>query len=391
MRQCILHVGMPKTGTSSIQNYLCRHLSDPNFLYIHFGEVNGTRALSTIGLEQPESYWVHRRNRVSPRRAARMRARYVKHLARSLRRAQDLNRTPILSGEGCWHLTRDQFLRLKALIHDGGFDVRVIAYLRPYRSWLESSFQQNVKWGTMRHNPLVSPEQGLVLRQPDYLRRLDHLAEAFGESNLLIRPFRRRVLEQGCAVRDFCAQLGIDGQGTSVPRSNDGISLDAIRLFYAYSRFCRETDPPTVRQTNALIHAMQSLTGEKLRFHPSVMAPVAEYVEQQRALIHERFGVDLGVDPGGPGDGGGAEDAAAEDGAGTVIRTEQDMYRFSPESLAWLAAQTGCAPIQGQGESAAREVALAVNRLRRRALWVHWRPLVRERLRMELNRWRPLA
>lgn len=375
MSSCVLHVGMPKTGTSSIQDYLYAFLRDPRFSYVGFGEINGSRALSTISLGEPERYWIHQLNRIGPRKAAKLKADYVRHLRRCLSRAKRKGQTAILSGEGCWHLQPEDLQRLKELITDNGFEARVIAYLRPYHSWLESSFQQNVKWGLLHHDPFrLHAIQG-EYRQVNYMQKLEHLADVFGEASLTVRPFRRRGLVQGCAVRDFCAQVGIDDQGTTVPRSNDGISLDAIRFFYAYAKFGRELDPPTVRQTNALICCLQELPGDKLRFHSSILAPVADRVEQQRIRIRDRFGLDLG------------SEEPADEAAANVVQSEQDLYQFTPQSLAWLATRSGCAPIQGQGVPAARLVAASMDRLRRRVVWTHGPGMVRDRLRLELNRW----
>ncbi|MEB3266378.1 MAG: hypothetical protein VKN13_07180 [Cyanobacteriota bacterium] len=374
MRDCILHVGMPKTGTSSIQEYLYYSLDDPRFRYIGFGEVNGSQALSTICLLQPETYWMHRRNRVPPRRAAWLKARYIKHLRRSLERARRCGQAPILSGEGCWHLQVSELQILHKLLSESKYNIKVFAYVRPFLSWLESSFQQTVKLGISRNNPFAPRADQRDYRQADYMATLDRLASVFGQSQLTIRPFIRHALTDGCAVRDFCAWAGIDSQKISVPRSNDSLSLDAVRFFYAYLSLSNNGQPATMRETSALVHCLQSLGGKKLRFHPSVMAPFAEFVEQQRVAIRERFGVDLG------------HDWAVDEGADNVIRSEKDLFQFSPESLAWLEAQSGCEPIHGQGETAARQVAAAMHDLRRKALRRYWRPLAKERLRRELAR-----
>jgi hypothetical protein len=101
MQNLILHVGMPKTGTSSIQKYLWHDLKDQNFQYVDFGVANGTRALYTIALEKPELFQLNSRREIGPRRASRLQAKYTSHLLRSLKRAQNRGQTPILSGEGC--------------------------------------------------------------------------------------------------------------------------------------------------------------------------------------------------------------------------------------------------------------------------------------------------
>lgn len=51
--RCWLHIGMPKTGTSSIQETLYYELIDPGFVYCGFGEINGSYALSAFVGKSP--------------------------------------------------------------------------------------------------------------------------------------------------------------------------------------------------------------------------------------------------------------------------------------------------------------------------------------------------
>lgn len=53
MKRCILHIGMPKTGTSSIQHFLFYGLKDARFQYFSFGEVDSCRGIGNIFMENP--------------------------------------------------------------------------------------------------------------------------------------------------------------------------------------------------------------------------------------------------------------------------------------------------------------------------------------------------
>ena len=62
MPRCVLHVGMPKTGSTSIQESLYHGLRARGFWYVSFGEVNGERVLLTcFGHDQGEDYHHHRK------------------------------------------------------------------------------------------------------------------------------------------------------------------------------------------------------------------------------------------------------------------------------------------------------------------------------------------
>lgn len=59
MKRCILHIGRPKTGTTSIQESLHHGLTDPAFHYCSFGELNVTRSVFTFFAGAPEKHHTH--------------------------------------------------------------------------------------------------------------------------------------------------------------------------------------------------------------------------------------------------------------------------------------------------------------------------------------------
>ena len=61
MPTCILHVGMPKTGTSSIQESLYFGLADPGFRLIGLGDANAVRFLEPLFGDEYEVYENERR------------------------------------------------------------------------------------------------------------------------------------------------------------------------------------------------------------------------------------------------------------------------------------------------------------------------------------------
>lgn len=98
MKQCILHVGMPKTGTSSIQESLHYGLTDPAFHYCSLGGVNVTRSIFTLFAQAPEKHHTHRGW------SAAQIERERKQLHRQLEKviATTGNATLIFSAESCW-------------------------------------------------------------------------------------------------------------------------------------------------------------------------------------------------------------------------------------------------------------------------------------------------
>lgn len=60
LRRCVVHHGMPKTGSTSLQSFLGFDLQDSSYRYLGFGQVNGSNALCTLFADNPEYFWCYR-------------------------------------------------------------------------------------------------------------------------------------------------------------------------------------------------------------------------------------------------------------------------------------------------------------------------------------------
>lgn len=355
MATCLLHVGMPKTGTSSIQDSLYFALNDPGFRYISLGYANSVLYLEPIFGEHSEEFWVFRSKGYSMARLRSLRQICVWRLRRVLRLARRRRQTPIISAERCWSWPAAVLERFRDFLAAEGFTVRVIAYVRPIKSWFESFFQQQVKFmHQLRFDPAGILTECALLPAGRWQQRLENLEAVFGRSNLVVRPYRRSTLVGGCAVLDFCATAGICFDPSAVIRSNESISADVVRLLYAHGQFIQPRRGVSFQQTQMLIRRFQRMPGERFHFHSAVFAPVEAAIDAQVKTLRDRWGIDL------------AEDLRSADG-GPCLHAKADLFRYTRASLDWLAAASGSQPIEAcEGEAAAREVAVQVERIRRR-------------------------
>src|SRR5688572_5656150 len=144
MSRCIIHVGMRKTGTTSIQQSLYRY-ADGDFVYADInGHPNHGGALYSVFARDPSRLGYHRRSR---RSASDIRV-YTEQAARGLKRSieEAAGRTMILSGEVCSYLfARDELSRLRDYFLGSFGQVDIVAYIRPPAGYITSNFQQRVK------------------------------------------------------------------------------------------------------------------------------------------------------------------------------------------------------------------------------------------------------
>jgi hypothetical protein len=137
----------------------------------------------------------------------------------------------ILSGEDFCQLENVQTLRL-LLNH---FDVRIICYLRRQDLWLESWYNQHIRWPWNKEFSQLSAAAFFERRNEfhwiDYDRMLTRWADVFGKDNLVVRVFEKGQLARPLET-DFCDICGIDATSLELPRRqfNASIPIDALEL-----------------------------------------------------------------------------------------------------------------------------------------------------------------
>jgi hypothetical protein len=109
------------------------------------------------------------------------------------------------------------------------FDVKIVLFLRRQDLWLESWYQQNVKWQWNPDLAHLTFAEFMARRQAffwiDYDSRLRSLEWMFGAENVICRVFEKGQMPQG-PIAAFCDAIGLkDRTGlTSVPTVNGSLS-----------------------------------------------------------------------------------------------------------------------------------------------------------------------
>jgi hypothetical protein len=318
-RQVVVHFGMPKTGTTSIQLSLSRRLSDPRFHYVKFAEGDSNYAIATGFRTDPTRDRRHLKLGTPSHELPRLRKSIVRQLRASLEQARE--RTAILSAEIIAALKEAEFRELHAVLAGSGGRVTAVGYVRRPKETMESEFQQQVKSGRQAF--------GMERLFPNYRARVKKLDAVLGSENTHIWRFDPSSFPGGCVVLDFCARMGISFRPEDVIRFNDGLSRPALSLLYAYRKFGPGygVGPQVIRENRLLIQGLRALPGPKVRFHSSLVEPVIERRGKVVRWMESRLHASL------------AEDLSEHDE--TAIRSEEDLLAFTPESLRWLAHELG--------------------------------------------------
>ncbi len=320
MGELILHVGMHKTGSSSIQNTLHATRRRHNWRYVDLGAPNASAAIITAFSETPERQNANRKAGLTRQELVPVARKIRYRLARLLQQAGAIRHPVILSREHIPLLREHELAAfLRFILERHGGPIRTVCYIRAPRAYMESVFQQHIQGG----------QSGFRLERqfPRYRQRYSRLERALQGARVEYWPFEPAAMPEGCVVRDFCRRLNLSIDPSEVQRANESLSLPAIRLLYAHRLYSRATDTgdASIDFTSLLAAALGELSGPRLRLHESATAALLDQNIEQIRWMERPLGSSLLDEPRRMG--------------ADAIRDEQQLLEFGPSELHWLENQ----------------------------------------------------
>jgi len=282
MGTVVVHAGMPKAGSSSIQAWLTASVDELRARDIELlvatdrgrtsvevvpyeggGVVSGAFLYGYLGFDR------------DPEILARFLA--------GIDRAAAAHATSVITAEGFANLFTPldhQFVSgLQRLAQD--HEVRVAYYVRPQHTSMEAAWCQ---WGYRLPDP-PSTYLSRWAETLDYRSTLDDVRRAAPDVSFEVRPFRSDLLLHGDVVADFADHfLGMEASPAS-ERANLGFSLDLVNILRGAPTGLLWDSAHDNRHLDLLRPA---LTGLELQPSPDVVRSRAVL----RAHCHQRFEAD---------------------------------------------------------------------------------------------------
>ena len=342
MSACIIHYGMPKTGSSSIQTWLLRSLADPRFTNLDLGRRGSGNLIAAAFRTDPRQHHRNLKRGLTPaqvlQESASTRAVFAQQLVGIG------GRTALLSAELLANFSHAEFAGLCDFIRPHAADLSAVGYVRSPRGFMESVFQQRVKSGTGSFK--------LEQNYPRYRERFEKFETVLGREHVAYWLFAPTAFAGGCVVQDFCSHLGIRFDSSTVQRVNDSLSLPAIRLLYAYRKYGPGfgAGAQALHENGLLKARLRELEGPPLRFHEALAGPVLDARRADIEWMEERLQRRFTETP-----------VASQD----AVQGEEDLLRFCPGSIAWLGRQLG-RTVPDATKIEPHEVAALVHELRLR-------------------------
>lgn len=293
--KAFVHIGMHKTGTTSIQRTLAAlDLADPRYL---LRQPANHSAMVSVLFEDHETQLPRLLNSGWTAAGVEMRrAEWRASLEETLRtHSAEGGEAVILSAERLCVVSFEAAERLRDFLAPHCSEVEIVAYVRSPISWMESAFQQSIK---DRQNGFEA------LRWPNYRLAFEKYDRLFGRDNVTLKVFLKEHLKGGDVVSDFTAHVGIDPPVAGDRRDNETLSLEALSLVYVRRRFGRPFDwrrPGAVVADRAFVERLRPFGTQRFGLSPALAASILEANREDLAYIEDRLGMAL---PGGGSEAG---------------------------------------------------------------------------------------
>ena len=215
-----LHIGVPKTGTTSLQRFLMLNreaLEQKGFIYPDFGY-----SYPNVGKAR-NAYFVSRTGKDN----------FQDEWADSFRQLTELGKrwdNIILSDEAVWNRMKPPgfWPKTRAKFDETGLSLHIIVYLRKQDGLVESFWNQRVK----ARGKMTMPFEEFIVEKYKFMPMaydewLDKIVEEGKPDRLTVRVFERGQLLGGSVIDDFCDAIGLSMTPELVIPKESNSSFDA--------------------------------------------------------------------------------------------------------------------------------------------------------------------
>lgn len=296
--KALIHIGMPKTGTSSIQAFLGANagaLAQQSYLYAPFNPLFGSQyefAVTALQLCGETIAPKLERNRLgfeTPQDQADYVADYQAFLSQNLARHNQNCAVFIGSSEHiyAWMTTPERISALDRWLQTHFSLVEYLVYLRPQADMVASGYSEAIRRGATHDFDTHLTRHSNM----DYWMRLQQWRAIVGP-RLSVGLMVPDAMQGGDLLQDFCARLGIRMDGlvrpahlnTALPRKemalrrqlnrilaphrSDGLDNPAYRRILRLLRpfLARDKAPLRLTETQvAQVHQINSKSNERVR------------------------------------------------------------------------------------------------------------------------------
>ncbi len=261
----ILHIGMHKTGTTTIQNYFFNQKRVGDIDYLDYKSANHSVGVYSLFCNNPYSYPMHKRAGRSKEDIDRFNLDFAQTLIENLNNPNINNL--FISGEGISMLSKDELIKFKEFVEPFCNSIEIVAYAREFSSFVMSDFQHKVKVGSQNYNIKTS--------LPRYRLKFLKFYSLFGRENVKIYSYEDA---NGNILRDFSMKLGLPYKEIKESdRLNSSLTLEGLSILYIYRYFTSiGSSKRWIEQNRLLYNKISNIGSTKPKFTYKALKPYIE-------------------------------------------------------------------------------------------------------------------
>lgn len=300
MKTLYIHIGTPKTGTTSIQNFcgLNREkLREQGVLYPIMNYHYERKSVNRNG------YFLHgvikengTRNKEKEKQVFDSELQYIVDCFKE-------NDTILLSDESIWWATSTRrkglWKDLKKHSEQHNYQIKVIVYLRRQDQFMMSRYNQRLKTdfvaSTQNFDEYFADMNGRFKCVMDYRDRIDNIAKSISKENVIVKRFDRNYFYNGDLNQDFLNILGVkvdDSFQQLKETANTGISVQSGEI----KRVLNRLKPITMAENNKLLEILNECENVLPESNTSLMSTdevknfMEQFVDSNESIVDEYIG-----------------------------------------------------------------------------------------------------
>lgn len=292
-KRAILHVGMHKTGSTSLQQTLGNSreiLLKHNIYYPTIRPFNHSANFMPIVMSNPGEFQIFKQRGIYDEEQVIKERDRLKNLW--IKEFRSFNKGNfIISGEELSKLKEADVINLQQLLKQYFDEIVVIIYVREPLSFIPSVISEYVK-----HGGKVIFKENYSKRFPFYRIRIQQYINVFGRENIIVRPFDRKHLINGDLFDDFFHSTDIKFDTSLLSRvvANESLSHDAVLFLLKYNnmypRFLDgeiNTERGLPFKLDVFYNIINKVKGEKFTLDVKLTKQDAEYLNEEIDFVNK--------------------------------------------------------------------------------------------------------
>jgi glycosyltransferase involved in cell wall biosynthesis len=287
VKRCILHIGIEKTGTSTIQRFLADNrdqFRNEAVVYPRTGGAEGCGSnwgFAALASTNPWTKDIGQYLDISSQSDLDFyRASVIRELNADLS-IGEIPQTLIISSEH-FHsrlCTRKEIRALKTLMNACAETFQIVIYLRRQDRVARSLYSTNIKLGQSEPKPLPKASKRLSYYY-DYERVYLNWASVFGQDSMTVRLFDKSEFKDSDLLSDFSSVCGLNMSGKIIPGAVNS-SIDPTG-----TEFLREINRQLQMPDGKITNLRQKISQNITRLCPGKVYP---FSLQEARIFYQQF------------------------------------------------------------------------------------------------------